>query len=703
MAQQPADIPVPAATTAELQGRLKAFAAATDTTPSKVPKPHQGEEKLADTNDLAVLSGRAKFVGSVDGGGGTNMLQLDITKGGKLEEARNFEALHVTKGEWEQAGNFAGWGVIEPKTMLVNTGHIGGQIGVLGVFDNKGVVANSVTVEPKARMTNTGTVSGRVDVRENAWFAGNGTVGLLNVAGQLEVGPEIGAPTVTQNLSLSKTANLIYRVNAEGDHATIKVGGIAHLNNATLTITSVPGEHIDTGGHTVIQAKKVEGEFGQVVSQLAYVTAQPHYPGTEVRLTYVRNGVLIEDAANTPNGKKFGSSVVTPPANKPPKPALVDAPAGAQVSAAIPEDEIPTHQPVEPLKSTEATPRPASQPQTASTTPKPNAAISALLGTNLITAAEAIDQLGGYDTADLGNATLSSMAPISAGMISAMGQNHPGSGYADGQVWVQALGNSGTLGKQLDRYALKHSTKGLMLGTDWAVSPEWRLGIIGSKSQTRLDGYRFDGGLDSWHVGAYALRQDGPLALRFGATFGSHDGTTKRHVAFNRFSDHLKGRYDARTHQAFTQVGYSFDVAQIDVEPYVHLGYQRYQRDRYTEKGGDAALQVNSQAQDTYHSNLGLRLARGFAFDQGMALSPRLNVGWKHRYGEVRGLSRQRLANGGNTYTIEGIELDRDSLLVEAGLDLAVSPRHTLGLSYNSETGQDNRNGALLGQWRMMF
>ncbi|WP_256229537.1 hypothetical protein [Pseudomonas sp. Q11] len=38
-----------------------------------------------------------------------------------------------------------------------------------------------------------------------------------------------------------------------------------------------------------------------------------------------------------------------------------------------------------------------------------------------------------------------------------------------------------------------------------------------------------------------------------------------------------------------------------------------------------------------------------------------------------------------------------------AGLDLAVSPRHTLGVSYRGETGQDNRNGALMGQWRMMF
>jgi outer membrane autotransporter protein len=288
-------------------------------------------------------------------------------------------------------------------------------------------------------------------------------------------------------------------------------------------------------------------------------------------------------------------------------------------------------------------------------------------------------------------------------MLSAMGQKNPGSVHADGQVWVQAIGNSGSIGKQLGSYALKHSTKGVMLGTDWAISPDWRLGIIGGKTQTRLDGQQFDGRLDSWHLGAYALRQDGPWALRLGAVYGNHDGSTKRHVLFNGFRDRLKGRYDANTQQVFGQLGYNLNIGHFDIEPYIDLGYQRYQRDRYSENGGDAALQFNGQTQDYFHSNLGLHLARSFSLDQGMRLTPRLSLGWKHLYGETRGASRQGLVGAGKSYTVEGVELDRDSLLFETGLDLAVSPRHTLGVSYKGETGQDNRNGALMGQWRMMF
>ncbi|WP_434579311.1 autotransporter outer membrane beta-barrel domain-containing protein [Pseudomonas sp. Z5-35] len=648
MAQQPAEI----FTTAELQERLKAVAEAPDTKQHTLDKPRKTGLKLTKANDVVNVSANGMFGGIVDGGGGTNILQLGDATSSQLPETRNFQALHVTHGEWEHTTSFAGWGVIESKTKLINTGHLTGQIGVLGDFDNKGDVANNVTVEPGARMVNSGTVTGRVDVQQDATFSGPGSVGLLNVKGRLEVGHEIGAPSA-KDLTFSPTAVLIYGVDAEGHSSTIKVENAATLNNATLKIVGVPGEYVGAKEHTVIKAGQIIGAFGPVISELPYMTATMHSTATQVSLSYARTGLPINVAATSDPARSVADSI--------------------------------------------------NEPQPASPAPQPNTAVNALLGSNLITAASALDQLSGYDTADLGNATLSSVAPISSGMLSAMGRNNPMGKHDNGQVWVQAIGNSGSLAKELGSFALEHSTKGLMLGTDWAVTPDWRLGIIGSKTQTRLESYRFEGALDSWLAGAYALRQDGPLALRLGAVYGSHDGSTKRHVAFNGFRDRLKGRYDATTQQVFGQVGYNLDVGQFDIEPYVQVGYQRYQRDAYSEKGGDAALQYNGQTQEHYNSDLGLRLARPFVFDQGIRLTPHLDVAWKHLYGDIGGSSHQQLANGGRTYMIEGVELDRDSLLLQAGLDLAVSPRHTLGLSYSGETGQDNRNGALMGQWRMMF
>ncbi|OPG73183.1 autotransporter outer membrane beta-barrel domain-containing protein [Pseudomonas ogarae] len=676
MAQSVAEKTRPFETTAEMQARLKVFAAAPDTNIQRVIKVQEAPLSKDDSNDLVLVSRQGELIGLTDGGGGANVLQLDIVKGGELGEIRNFQDLYLKRGEWSNDRAFDSSSLIDSNAKLINTGDIRGAMHVLGELVNRGTVAGPVFVGKKAR------------------FSGSGTVDALDVDGLMEVNPVAGAPLVINDLKLSKSATLIYGLDAEKGNATIKVGGTATLGNATLKITSVPGEYIDTSKRIVIEAEdKVEGKFGKVVNELAFLNATPDYTvEKQVGLIFERNKVPTEEIATSENGRKVVNVIQEL------QPDMPLPPAAEQNS------NRPTSKPTEPPKVVvSAKPKPVVQVHAIKPAPKPNAAINALLGTNLTTAADAIDQLGGYNTADLGNATLSSIAPISTGMLSAMSRRSPADGYDNGQVWVQAIGNSGSLAKQLGNFALKHSTKGLMLGTDWAVSPDWRLGIIGSKTQTRMDSYQFDGALDSWLAGAYALRQEGPLALRLGAVYGSHDGSTKRHVAFNGFRDRLKGRYDATTQQIFGQVGYNLDIAHFDIEPYVQVGYQRYQRDAYTEKGGDAALQYDGQAQEHYSSDLGLRLARTFALDQGMRLTPRLDVGWKHLYGNVRGSSHQRLVRGGNTYIIEGIELDRDSLLLEAGLDLAVSPRHTFGLSYSGETGQDNRNGALMGQWRMMF
>ncbi|MCL6704771.1 autotransporter outer membrane beta-barrel domain-containing protein [Pseudomonas sp. T1.Ur] len=687
MAQSVAEEAQPVETTAQAQARLKAFAAAPDTKLEKVFKAQEAPLSLGDSNDLVIVSKQGELFGLTDGGGGTNVLQLDIAKGGVINQISNVKDLHLKQGEWSNGGAFNGASLVDSKAKLTNTGQIAGAVHVLGIFDNRG------------------TVGGPVFVGKNATFSGNGTVDALDVTGVMKVGPDIGAPSVINDLKFSKSATLVYGIDAEKGSATIKVGGTATLGGATLKIPTVPGEYVDTNRRIVIDADKVLGKFGKIENELLFLTATPDYNvEKQVGLVFERNEVPLGDAATSPNGRNLMESIEERQPPKTPKPERSNTLVAAPSPAADSQTSSPTSTSTEPPKAiASAPPKSVVKVQAIKPAPKPNAAISALLGTNKTTAADAIDQLGGYDTADLGNATLSSVAPISTGMLSAMGRNNPMGKHDNGQVWVQAIGNNGSLAKEWGDFALKHSTKGLMLGTDWAVSSNWRLGIIGSKTQTRLDSYQFDGALDSWLAGAYALRQAGPLALRLGAVYGSHDGSTKRHVAFNGFRDHLKGRYDATTQQVFGQVGYHLDVGQFDIEPYVQVGYQRYQRDAYAEKGGDAALQYHEQTQEHFSSDLGLRLARPFVFDQGMRLTPRLDVAWKHLYGDIRGNSHQHLANGGNTYIIQGVELDRDSLLLQAGLDLAVSPRHTLGLNYSGETGQDNRNGALTGQWRMMF
>ncbi len=405
--------------------------------------------------------------------------------------------------------------------------------------------------------------------------------------------------------------------------------------------------------------------------------------------------VPAHTADNTPSKKiatTESGSALEESLEKPaplPEPVLAETPAAQQ--APVADQAPPTQSP--------------SQPG--------NSAIAALLAADESTAALAYDQLAGGSNANLAKATLSSVTPVSASLLSAMHQldnlhdnppdapRHAAGNTESGRVWLQALGHSGKLDRDVE--PMQHATKGLLLGADWRLDETWHLGLMGGTSDTRIDSNELDGDLDSWHLGAYALRQTGRLSLRFGAAWSRHEGSTRREVAFGRFHDRLESDYRASTQQAFIESGYNLGRGNISIEPFAGIGYQRYQRDGYTEKGGAAALRVGDQFQGNFNTTVGLRMAKVSTLDNGMRLTPRFSAGWKHVYGETDTSTRQRLVTGGHDYTVYGAELDRNSLTLDTGLDLTVSTNHTLGVALSGEVGTDSRHHGVSGQWRMAF
>ena len=319
----------------------------------------------------------------------------------------------------------------------------------------------------------------------------------------------------------------------------------------------------------------------------------------------------------------------------------------------------------------------------------------------------ALEQLAGSQNANLGTATQNSMKQINSNLLEAMRERRD---TRDARVWFQALNNTGKLDSQQGSAGLQQRTQGLILGSDWAVDDAWRVGVMGAKSASDLSATRFKAELDSWHLGAYAVRQDGPLALRLGAIYSAHAGQNKRTVDidFIHYRDQATGKYKAQGQNAFAELGYQLNAASLSLEPFAGVGYQRYQRDRYTEKGGFTALNVGAQTQQNLSSTFGLRMAGAFELGNRMVLKPHLSTGWKHLYGDVDSSVRHSSAwykrSGlSSDFTVQGTALDRDSLALRTGLDLALSARHSLGLAYTAEVGSNSRNQGLTGQWTLAF
>jgi outer membrane autotransporter protein len=580
----------------------------------------------------------------------------------------------VTSGVRQEGVIDGGGGLNGLKLNAVEGGTLGETHNFAGLLVEQGVwnltgssdFSRGAGVLKDAALYNQGSIAGNARVESGGLYGGAGSVNNLFVYGGLSANTALGAARVRQDLYLNEGAVLFYDIDTQGRSATVVVEGTATISGSTLAINAANADHPPTSEHVVLQAGNVEGRFATVTNNLAYMTPSLAYTDTSIALTYARNDVPLEGAATSNNARQVASSLDS------------DKPGTTQT------------------------------PKTVAN----NAAINALLTSNTATAAIALEQLAGVSNANLANATLSSVRSVGASMLTTLRelsndaslQDRSATGHdTNGRVWVQALGNSATLDDKRDDSALRQRTHGVVVGADWSLDYEWRVGVLGGKSQTRLDGVLLDGDLDSWHLGAYALRQSGPLALRLGATYGSHDGTTKRNIAFSRYSDRLKGSYDASSQQVFAEAGYNLSSGALQVEPFASLGYEHYQRDSYREKGGDAALKVDQQTQRNMNSTLGLRLSHHSQLENGMRLTPHTSAGWKHTYGDLTGQVRQAFVVGGEAFDIEGIPLDRNSLTLEAGLDLRVSKQHSLSVAYNGEMSSNSHENGVMGQWRMSF
>ncbi|MCV9937178.1 autotransporter domain-containing protein [Boseaceae bacterium BT-24-1] len=81
---------------------------------------------------------------------------------------------------------------------------------------------------------------------------------------------------------------------------------------------------------------------------------------------------------------------------------------------------------------------------------------------------------------------------------------------------------------------------------------------------------------------------------------------------------------------------------------------------------------------------------------QGMAMTVRGGLGWRHAFGDVE--PKTTLAFAGSTaFSISGLPIAQDAAIAEAGLDVAVGKGAALGVSYAGELAEDAQDHSFKG------
>jgi len=255
-------------------------------------------------------------------------------------------------------------------------------------------------------------------------------------------------------------------------------------------------------------------------------------------------------------------------------------------------------------------------------------------------------------------------------------------------VWGQAFGSWGHTNGDGNAAHLNRKTGGFFIGADAPVFDTWRFGAVAGYSQTSFDvkDRQSSGSSDNYYVGLYGGTAWGDVAFRTGAAYTWHDVSSNRSVTFPGFGGSLKGDYNAATAQMFGELAYGFTAGSARFEPFANLAYVNLHTDGFTEQGGAAALTGASANTDATFATLGLRASTAFDIG-GTTLTAKGMVGWRHAFGDMAPTSTMRFAGGGNAFNIGGVPIARDAAVIEAGLDYAITPNATLGVSYGGQFG----------------
>jgi outer membrane autotransporter protein len=271
-------------------------------------------------------------------------------------------------------------------------------------------------------------------------------------------------------------------------------------------------------------------------------------------------------------------------------------------------------------------------------------------------------------------------------------------------VWGQAFGAFGHVNSDGNAARLDRSSGGFFIGADGPVADHWRFGAFGGYSRSKFDAdaRNSSGSSDNYHAGVYGGGEWGALGLRYGGAYSWHDIDTARSVAFTGFSDRLTAGYRAGTAQVFGEVGYQLGAGGVRYEPFANLAYVSLRTDGFTEAGGAAALVTSAQTTDTTFTTLGLRAQTTLVASPSQT-TLRGMLGWRHAFGDVVPASLLTFAAGGSAFTIAGVPIAEDALVLDAGFDVNLTASTTLGFSYGGQFGSGVTDQSLKANFAVKF
>ncbi|MEO1709198.1 MAG: autotransporter domain-containing protein [Pseudomonadota bacterium] len=428
-----------------------------------------------------------------------------------------------------------------------------------------------------------GSVASSVIVNAGGSLGGTGTIGGLAVSGTLAPGNSIGTINVGGNLAFEAGSVLEIEVTPGGLSDLVEATGDVTINGGTVSILASSTLFNFSTDYTIVTAGgELDGQFDEVVTDLAFLTPILDYTDNAVLLTLRRNDVDFAAIGQTAN------QIAT----------------GAAVESAV-NGELG----------------------------------NAIINLDAVTARGAFDQLSGELHPSARTAMVEENRMVRNAVLDQL-THQPG-----GSIWGEAWAYSGDTDGDGNAAGLDRDGFGMVLGADVALGDTASIGVAVNYSETdfNLDGAGFGTGtVDSFGALAYFGVDLGGVRVRTGGGFSESSVETLRSVAFATFTDGLSASYDGSVLFGFLEAGVPLEMGSSKIEPYVGLSFVEAETEGFTEAGGAAALRFEDEIENASNATAGVRFATS---DEGR-FQLRGNAGYQQGLGELSSFASARFVVG---------------------------------------------------------
>ncbi len=606
----------------------------------------------AGDDTLNVLTG-ASFVGALDGGAGTDRINLGGIGTGTLGATTGFETLAVQSGSWTLAApsTYAnGITVAAPATLSGTAATLTGAIDVAGrlAFDQtteagyagtltgtgtlvkQGTAAltlggqtgfTGTTTVAAGRLVLAGALPSAVTVASGGTLGGTGTVTSLTVAGGGIVAPGDGIGTLAITGAFAQAAGSTYsaQTTAAGLSDRIVVGGTATIaNGAVLNVARNVGAYAIGTRYTLLTASGgIAGTYQLVQADGGGTELRLVQTGTSIGVDVARSGAALVALAASSNQRSVAPSFR----------ALGVGNAAYAALTLLPNDAV--------VRS-------------------------------------GLETVAGEVHASVKLAAIRDAQAVEDGVAARMFATNVGSG-----LWGQLIGHRGEDDGGRGTASLDRRGWGAFGGADVTLGDAGRIGVAGGYTRTRLsiDDRDSRATVKNTHLLGYASSALGPVAVRVQGGYAWTDYDVTRTVVFPGFAATPRSGYDGNVLHGSAELGIRRPMMGGTVEPFVDVAGYRVSTEGFAESASAVALQARSQRQSFVLTSAGVRGETPIT----NGMSARSRLAWQHVIDEGRPDATMQFVSGSLPFTVTGARLSRNTALL--AIDVEWRPIRNLAIT----------------------